>query len=357
MKQNKNDLRELTMAEAINEATDQAMAADPTVFIMGLGVPDPKGIFGTTFNLKEKYGSKRVLDMPVAENGMTGLAIGAAISGLRPVMTHQRIDFMLLAMDQIVNQAAKWHYMFDGKMKVPLVIRMIIGRGWGQGPQHSQSLQSWFTHIPGLKVVMPFSPYDAKGLLISAIRDNNPVIYLEHRWLHNLKGQVPEMPYTVPIGKGRIVRSGNDVTLVCVSHMTLEGIHTAKTLESQGISAEVIDVRSLAPLDETLMLTSVNKTGRVIVCDTGWKRCGVAGEIISIISEKGFSSLKQAPVRVTLPDYPLPTSPSLAAHYYPGHDQLVEIALHMFGKSMNDELKEKRTVPFDVPDISFTGPF
>ncbi|MBI1870547.1 MAG: alpha-ketoacid dehydrogenase subunit beta [Chlamydiae bacterium] len=178
--------RELKFFEAIREATTLCMESNPSVYIMGLGVPDPKGIFGTTSGLQEKFGNGRVMDMPVSENGMTGVAIGSALVGMRPILTHQRIDFAMLAMEPMVNQAAKWHYMFGGEAHVPLVVRLIIGRGWGQGPQHSQSLQSWFAHVPGLKVVMPVTPYDAKGLLISSIEDNNPVIFIEHRWLHNI---------------------------------------------------------------------------------------------------------------------------------------------------------------------------
>ncbi len=186
--------------EAILEAHDQLMAVDPNVYIMGLGVPDPKGIFGTTVGLQEKYGPNRVMDMPCSENAMTGVAIGSALVGMRPIMTHQRVDFFLLALDQLVNNACKWHFMFGGQLNVPLVIRLIIGRGWGQGPQHSQTLTSFFAHLPGLKVVAPSSPYDAKGLLISAVEDNNPVVYLEHRWLHNIYGEVPSEIYRVPLG-------------------------------------------------------------------------------------------------------------------------------------------------------------
>lgn len=185
-------MRELKFTQAINEATALSMEADPRVQIMGLGVPDPTGIFGTTTGLQARFGSERVTDLPTSENAMTGVAIGCALAGMRPILTHQRVDFAVLTMEQIVNQAAKWHYMFGGRMRVPLVIRMIIGRGWGQGPQHSQSLQAWFAHVPGLKVVMPTSPHDVKGLLISAIEDDSPVVILEHRWLYNFSGPVPE---------------------------------------------------------------------------------------------------------------------------------------------------------------------
>ena len=184
--------REVSFAEAVREAQDNCLEKFNESYLMGLGVPDPKGIFGTTLGLQNKHGKERVFDIPLSENAMTGVAVGSAITGLRPILTHQRIDFALVSIDQIVNQAAKWHYMFNGTMKVPMVIRMIIGRGWGQGPQHSQSLHAWFAHIPGLKVIIPSNPYDAKGMLISAIEDDNPVIFLEHRWLHSMKGFVPE---------------------------------------------------------------------------------------------------------------------------------------------------------------------
>jgi pyruvate dehydrogenase E1 component beta subunit len=200
--------RDITYAQAIREGLDNAMDRDSSVIVIGEGVPDPKAIFNTTAGLREKYGAQRVFDMPLSENGVTGICIGAALSGMRPVMIHQRIDFALLAMDQLVNNAAKWHYMFNGKASVPLVVRVIVGRGWGQGPTHSQNLQAWFAHIPGLKVVMPASAEDAKGLLLASIFDENPVLFLEHRWLHNLSGTVPEESFQIPIGNARIVRHG-----------------------------------------------------------------------------------------------------------------------------------------------------
>src|SRR6266540_875717 len=232
--------RDLKFVQALNEALDLCMAKDPRVFVIGLGAPDAAAIFGSTKGLVEKYGPRRVLDMPVAENAMTGVLVGAALRGMRPVMTHIRLEFAMLAIDQLVNQAAKWHYMFGGRASVPLVVRMVVGRGWGQGPQHSQSLQAWFAHVPGLKVVMPATPHDAKGLLISAIEDNNPVLYLEHRWLHNISGPVPEGVYRIPLGKGRIMRRGKDVTIVALSYMCLEALRAADVLAEQGIEAEVI---------------------------------------------------------------------------------------------------------------------
>jgi len=353
-----NNNRELKYGEAIREAIDLCMEKDPSVYIMGEGVPDPKGIFGTTLNLVDKYGPDRVMDMPISENGMTGICIGTALTGMRPIMTHQRVDFVLLAMDQIINNASKWHYMFGGKSNVPIVIRLIIGRGWGQGPQHSQSLQAWFAHVPGLKVVMPTTPYDAKGLLISSIEDNNPVIFIEHRWLYNISEHVPEGVYRVPIGQARVIREGNDLTIVSTSYMTMEALRAAEILAAKGIRVEVIDVRTLKPLDEGSILKSVRKTGRLIVTDTGWKTCGFSSEIVALVAEKSFSDLKSPPVRIALPDFPAPSTPALAAHYYPIAADIVVNAMRMLGLGTDSiPMRTTTSVPLDVPDISFKGPF
>ena len=350
--------RELKFFQAINEAIDLCMDKDPAVYIMGLGVPDPKGIFGTTLGLQPKYGSMRVMDMPTSENGMTGVAIGSALVGMRPIMTHQRIDFVLLAIEQIVNQAANWHYMFGGKMHIPLVIRMIIGRGWGQGPQHSQSLQAWFAHVPGLKVVMPTTPYDAKGLLISSIEDNNPVIFIEHRWLYNTTGHVPDEVYRVPLGQARVAKEGNDITIATTSYMTLEALQATEILAVDGIKAEVIDIRTLRPLDESLILESVHKTGHLVVADTGWRTGGFSAEIVARIAEEALSDLKCPPRRVALPDCPTPTTPALANHYYPRAVHIVATVKRMLGVNVDDSAWHPDTsIPLDVPDMSFTGPF
>lgn len=356
-------MRYLKFNDPILESTDQLMAEDPYVYLIGLGVPDPKGIFGTTLGLQEKYGESRVMDMPTSENAMTGIAIGSAIVGMRPIMTHQRVDFFLLALDQLVNNAAKWHYMFGGQMSVPLVIRLIIGRGWGQGPQHSQTLQSYFAHIPGIKVVAPSTPYDAKGLLASAVRDPNPVIYLEHRWLHAIHGAVPEESYTVPIGKAKIAREGSDLTIISSSHMTLEAYKAAQLLEEDGISCEIVDLRSLKPIDTETIFCSVRKTGRVLITDADWKTCGFAAEISALVSEECFGCLKSPPKRVTYPDSFSPTSWALANQYYPLAKDLVVSALQILGrptqakKLIEDLLNAKKLIPLDVPDPSFTGPF
>lgn len=351
--------RQINLAQAVLEATTQCMQDDRSVYIIGLGVTDPKGVFGTTLGLEKKFGEKRVLDMPVAENGMTGIAIGSALVGMRPILTHQRIDFMLLSLDQIINNAAKWHYMFGGKMNIPIVIRLLVGRGWGQGPQHSQSLQALFAHIPGLKVVMPVTPYDAKGLLISAIEDNNPVIFIEHRWLHNALGNVPKEKYRVPLGKAKVIKEGRDLTIVSSSYTTLEAIRAAELLEEDGINIEVVDLRTIKPLDELTIERSVRKTGRLIIVDGAWRSFGVAAEILAQVAEKAYKSLKCAPVRITFPDVPTPTSWALANHYYPQVKDIINtvrkmLKLNQPSRKRSGEVLDK---PLDVPDAAFKGPF
>jgi len=357
-------MKELTYAEAIKDALDIMMGKDENIFLIGEGVPDPKSIFGTTKGLKEKYGEKRVLDMPLSENALTGVCIGASIAGLRPVMIHQRIDFSLYSMDQIVNNAAKWCYMFNGAYKVPLVIRMIIGRGWGQGPQHSQNLQNLFAQVPGLKVVMPTTPYDAKGLLIASIEDNNPVIFIEHRWLHNLKGFVPEGYYRIPLSEPEVIKKGKDITIVSTSYMVLESIKATEILNKINIFPEIIDLRTLTPLNDSKLIESVKKTNHLLVCDLGCKTGGFAGEIITRVIEKSFESLKSSPQRITSPDHPVPSTPALANYYYPLSIDIIKSVLKILNKSQRDfqlaeELyKEKyKDVSLDQPDPTFEGPF
>jgi len=333
------------------------MEADPRVYVMGLGVPDPKGIFGTTLGLCEKFGENRVMDMPCSENAMTGVAIGSALTGMRPVMTHQRIDFALLAMEQLVNQAANWHYMFGGKMKVPLVVRLLVGRGWGQGPQHSQNLHAWFAHIPGLKVVIPTTPHDAKGLLVSSIKDDNPVIFIEHRWLYNVSDVVPEDMFSVPIGEARIARVGADVTVATVSYMTIEALRAAEVLARRGIGTEVVDIRTLRPFDVDTVVRSVRKTGRLVVVDTGTQAFGTASEIVACVVEKAFASMKAAPVRVALPDCPTPTSPALSEHYYPRAVDIGRVVGRLMDEGIGEADFPELAAPLDVPDTRFKGPF
>lgn len=350
--------RQTTFAKAINEALDIAMASDGKVICYGLGTDDPKGIFGTTLGLQEKFGATRVFDMPLSENAMTGVAIGASLNGIRPVMCHQRLDFFLLAMDQLVNNAAKWFYMFDGQRSVPITIRLILGRGWGQGPTHSQNLQAWFAHIPGLKVVMPSSPADAKGLLLSSIFDPNPVLFIEHRWLHNMVGNLPEGDVRVPIGPLRVARSGTDVTIVAMSYMTVEALHAADYLHTRGVSCDVLDLRSVNPIDWPAIFASVEKTGRLLALDTGAETGSIAGEVVARVAMTCMNKLLVPPARLAMPDVPEPTSVALTRGFYVRAGDVAGRVLDMLGMEagdVNECLPEP--VPHDVPGTWFTGPF
>ena len=316
-------MREITYVQAISEAVTQMMGQDNRVFIIGIGVNSPWYVGQSCAGLYEKFGDERVLDTPVAENGMTGIAIGAALAGMRPIMVHPRMDFMYYAMDQIINQAANWHYMFGGKVNVPVTIRGIVNRGGEQAAQHSQSLQAMFMHVPGLKVVMPSTPYDAKGLLIASIQDDNPVIYIDDRWLYEEVGEVPEELYAVPIGQGIVRREGKDVTVVATSYMVSEANKAAESLKHEGIEVEVVDLRSLKPLDETLIFESVKKTGRLVVADGGWKTCGAGAEISALVASNAFKYLKAPIMRVSLPDIPAPCSSALEKVYYPTAESII----------------------------------
>jgi len=316
-------MRRLTYSLAINEALHQMMESDPSVFLIGQGVKSPWYVGNTARGLLEKFGPERVIDTPVSENAITGAAVGAALVGMRPVVVHPRVDFMMYAMDPVINEAANWHYMFGGKSSVPVVIWGIINRGGEQAAQHSQSLHALFAHVPGLKVVMPSTPYDAKGLMIAAIKDDNPVVYMDDRWLYNMEGEVPEDMYSVPIGEGIIKREGKDATLVATSYMVVESVKASEDLEKQGIDVEVIDLRSVKPLDETLLFESVRKTGKLVIVDGGWKTCGMAAEISALISENIFNDLKAPIMRVTLPDAPAPASCILEKNYYPDFKTIV----------------------------------
>ncbi len=358
-----DDQRLITGAEALREAMDQCMAADERVFLMGEGAADPKGIFGTTSGLVETYGPDRVIEMPVAENGLTGIAIGAALMGRRPVMVHQRVDFALLALEQIFNNAAKAHYVTAGKHTVPLVIRMIIGRGWGQGPEHSQSLESVFAHFPGLKVVLPSTPRDAKGMLVAAVRDDNPVVMLEHRWTHYTTGDVPEELYETPLSGPSHVRKGSDVTIVATSYMTYEARAAVDAMKAAGVSADLFDMRVLQPLDLAPVVESVRRTGRLIMADVGWKSFGAGAEIVATVVEQAFADMKAAPVRLGLPDHPTPSSRSLVPDFYPYSGDIVAATANIMGAAdrlgpVVAALAEARAQrPIDVPNPDFKGPF
>jgi len=316
--------RKLQFSLAINEALHQMMANDKSVFLIGQGVKSPWYVGNTCQELLEKFGQERVIDTPVSENAVTGAAVGAAIAGMRPVVVHPRMDFMMYAMDPIINEAANWYYMCGGRSSVPVVIWGIINRGGEQAAQHSQAFQALFAHIPGLKVIMPSTPYDAKGLMIAAIRDENPVVYIDDRWLHRQEGVVPEEIYEVTIGKGFIRKKGTDITLVSSSYMVTESLTAAQELGKYGIDVELIDLRTVKPLDESLILKSLRKTGRIVIADGGWKNCGVSAEVSALVSEKGFKYLKAPIKRVTLPDSPAPASRVLEKKYYPNANNIIE---------------------------------
>ncbi len=341
----------ISYSQAINKALIDMIKKNRKVIIIGLGVDDPKGIFGTTLGIKEKY-PNNVFDMPTAENGFTGFALGLAISGYRPIIVHQRVEFSLLSIEQIFNQIAKWHYMSAGKIKVPLVIRLIVGKGWGQGPQHSQSLETIFAHIPGLKVVCPSNAEDAKDLMIASIKDNNPVIFFEHRWCHSTKGKLKKYQRIQKIGKANVVIRGNKISLISFSYSTLECVRAAKILKKFNISCEVLDLRSLRPLDISSILKTAKKTKKVLIVDNGMKTFGISSEISCLITE----NLKNILVdRIGVLETPIPSTVSLAKYCYPEYDSIIKRVCKMLDIKKKIPFKKKENP--DQPDSNFKGPF
>ena len=323
--------RVIPYVDALHEALTLALELDPKVLVLGQGINDPKGMFGVTTGLHEKYGMDRVFDTPLSEEGMTGICTGASMNGLRPVYMHNRPDFLLLAFNQIVSHASKIHYMDNGETKVPLVIWSAIGRGWGSGSQHSQAIQGLLLGVPGLKIIMPSTPYDAKGLMLAAIADNNPVLIFEHRWSMRNKGVVPEEAYKISLGKGIYRRRGNDLTIVGTSHILELAIKATDELES--ITADVIDLRTIKPLDEKIILESLQKTGQILIVDTGWEMAGVCAEIGCLVAEKGFDLLKGPVRRLGLPDIPSPAGYTLEQFYYPDVKNIIAMIKEMVPNS------------------------
>lgn len=317
-------MREITYAEAIREALREEMKRDDKVYILGEDVGKFGGCFGVTKGLWEEFGDDRVRDTPISETAIIGSAVGAAATGMRPVAEIMFCDFMGVAMDEITNQAAKMRYMFGGKVKLPMVVRTPIGGGLSAAAQHSQSLEAWFTHLPGLKVVMPSTPYDAKGLLKASIRDDNPVIFLEHKMLYGFKGPVPEEEYIVPLGVADIKREGKDLTIIATSLMVHKALEAASILEKEGISVEVVDPRTLYPLDEEKIIASVKKTHRAIVVHEAVERNGFGGEIVSIIMEKAFEYLDAPVKRVCGKNVPIPFSPPLERFVIPQVEDILK---------------------------------
>jgi pyruvate/2-oxoglutarate/acetoin dehydrogenase E1 component len=346
--------RTLSYVEAVREATDQEMGRDPSVIVFGLDVDDPKAIQGTTRGLVERYGPERVFGTPLSEDAMTGAAIGMALAGLRPIHVHIRMDFLMLAMNQIVNVAAKSRYMYGGAVHLPLVVRAMIGKSWGQGAQHSQGLHSFFMHVPGLKVVAPATPYDAKGCLLAAIRDDNPVLFVEHRLLHFQHGPVPAEPFTVAPGRSRITVPGEDVTLVGISWMQTECLRAARYLEEVGIRAEVIDPIWLSPLDTDTIADSVERTGRLIVVDTAWTNCGASAEIVARVAERLAGVRDVRLQRLGFAPVTCPTTPPLEELFYPNARTVAAAARDLVEGAATGWLPEERA---DLRDIEFKGPF
>jgi pyruvate dehydrogenase E1 component beta subunit len=315
--------RKLSYSLAINEALKQIMAVDQDVFVIGQGVKSPWYVGNTCKDLIRLYGEERVIDTPISENAMTGAAVGAALAGMSVIIMHPRSDFSLYAFDPIINQAANWSYMNGGRASVPVVFWLVVNRAGEQAAQHSQALHSLFSHIPGLKVIAPSNAYDVKGLLISAIRDPNPVVFIDDRWLYGQEDNVPEEIYELPIGKGIIKNEGNEVTLVSSSFLAAESSIAVDLLKVEGISVELIDLRSIKPLDFELIFNSVKKTGRLVIVDGSWKTNSIASEISATVNEKLFGSLKVPVLRLNLPDAPAPASRTLELEYYITKNKIV----------------------------------
>jgi pyruvate dehydrogenase E1 component beta subunit len=315
-------MRKLTYAKAINEGLCQAMELNSDVIVLGQLVDYKSGVFGTTTGLVERFGADRVQDFPVAEGVMTSVATGAALVGMRPVLVHQRLDFMMYSLDAIVNWLSLWRFKSNGLCSLPVTIRAIVGRGWGQGAQHSKSLHAWFAHLPGVKVAVPSTAYDAKGLLLESIFGENPVIIVEHRSLFSMVDHVPEIPYRVRFGQAAIRRTGADVTLVAIGMMVPMSLRVAAQLADESIDVEVIDLRTISPLDESTICDSVSKTRRLVVADPGWQSVGVSAEVIALVCEKLGNRLAANPVRICLPDSHTPMSAVLEEKYYPNDESM-----------------------------------
>ena len=317
-------MRELSYSEAIAEAIAEEMRIDPAVVVWGIDIGPYGGAFGATRGLYQEFGPERVIDMPVSEAGYVGAAVGAAATGVRPVVELQFSDWITIASDQLINQAANMRYMFGGVISVPMVLRAPVGGYLGAGAQHSHSFESIFAFVPGLKVVLPATPYDAKGLLKSAIRDNNPVIFFEHKAMYENKGEVPAEEYTIPLGVADVKRPGQDVTIVAYAYTVPMSLAAAEKLAAEGIEAEVVDLRTIDPIDEETILTSVKKTNRLVVAQETWRRCSVSSEVAAIVAENALDYLDAPVIRVTGADVPVPAAPILESYVLPSEASIIE---------------------------------
>ena len=358
--QNKKNL----FTDAMSEALVQSMQKDKNVVILGEGVTDVKGIFNTTNLALKKFGPNRVIETPVSENAVTGIQLGMSLLGKKPILMHARVDFSLLGFDQLLNNAAKWHYMFGGTMNVPIVIRLIIGRGWGQGPQHSQSLESVFSHFPGLKVVVPSTASDCKGLMAASIFDKNPVVFIEHRWLYYYSSNYKKNLYKINLNESiDVKKKGKDLTILSSSIMLIESLKSAKILKKYGIDIEVLDLRVLRPLNLNKLYSSLRKTKKFIFVDNGWKTFGVGAEIFANILEKNIK-LKNVPSRLACKNYPTPSSPHLSRDYYVTIKDICDEVCKCLAIKKDIKYKIQKEcedimskVPHDLPNLNFKGPF
>jgi acetoin:2,6-dichlorophenolindophenol oxidoreductase subunit beta len=348
--------RLLTYADALREAVAQEMRLDPRVFIFGLDVDDHKAIQGSTRGLLEEFGAERVFGTPLSEDAMTGVAIGAAMAGMRPIHVHIRMDFLLLCMNQLVNVAAKSSYMYGGQVRVPMVVRSMIGRSWGQGAQHSQGLHGMFMHVPGLKVVAPSNAYDAKGCMIAAIRDDNPVIFVEHRLLYYTDAFVPTQPYQVAFGNARRCAEGDDITIVGISNMLMECMRACELLADIGIFADVIDPISLAPLDVATIAKSAHRTGRLLVVDNAWTSCGASAEIVARVLEAGRNGANIQVRRMGYAPTTCPTTPALEHEFYPDPARIAKVA-HALVRPREGAWTPDPTRTKLAYQLKFRGPF
>ena len=346
----------ITYAQAINKALTEEMSRNKKLICFGLGVNDSLNFFGTTKGLEKKFGPKRVFETPTSENAMTGIGVGMSLNNNPCVMMHQRLDFFLLAMDQLVNSAAKWHFMFGGKKSVPITIRLVVGKGWGQGPTHSQSLQSWFSHIPGLKVVMPSFPGDAYNLLKTSIRDPNPVIFIEHRWLHNLEQETKKIKYKNQKYLPELISKGRDFTAVSYSLSTIEILSLKKVLDQNKISFDLIDLKSIKPLNISMIRNSLKKTKKLLILDSiSHPICSVGSEILSQLYREKNIKLTKPPLLLTLPDIPSPTSTFYTKDFYIKKSDIINSITKLTEKKIKYNSIDNYL--HDVPDSKFKGPF
>ena len=350
-----NDENLTRYVDALRDGVAEEMARDESVFLFGLDVDDHKAIQGSTGGLADKFGPERIFTTPLSEDAMTGVAIGAAMAGMRPVHVHIRMDFLMLCMNQLVNIAAKSHYMYGGTVNVPMVVRSIIGRSWGQGAQHSQALHSMFMHVPGLKVVAPSNAYDAKGCMIAAIQDNNPVIFVEHRLLYQTRAEVPDASYKVEFGKGRVCCEGDDITIVGISNMVNECLRAQELMAEEGIHGEVIDPISLVPLDIDTIINSARRTRRLLVVDNAWMNCGASAEIVAQVSEElGEEGIKVK--RMGFAQTTCPTSPWLEDAFYPNPATIASSAYSMVRPDDGDWSPDPERAKLSY-QTEFRGPF